>query len=70
MHNKCNALESSRDLPLPPSVEKLSSTKPVPDVTKVVFTAVNYPFIMAVGKNLAVADKISMYLCFDRQSHF
>ena len=37
MHNKCNVLESSRNHPLPhpQSVEKLSSTKPVPGAKKV-----------------------------------
>ena len=36
MHNKCNALESSRNHPhLLQSMEKLSSTKPVPGAKKV-----------------------------------
>ena len=35
MHNKCNALESSWNHTSTPSMEKLSSTKPVPDATKV-----------------------------------
>ena len=36
MHNKCNALESSRNHPPRPwSLEKLSSTKPVPGTKKV-----------------------------------
>ena len=34
MHNKCNALESSPNHPPPWSVEKLSSTKPVPGAKK------------------------------------
>ena len=38
VHNQCNVLESSQDHPLPlpaQSVEKLSSTKPVPGAKKV-----------------------------------
>ena len=34
VHNKNNVLESSRNHPLPPSVEKLSSMTPVPSAER------------------------------------